>query len=61
MLKPSELNIATAALLAELFPKYLDQDMFAVVNGSVKETQKVLELRWDHGASLRNSCLRYIR
>ncbi|KAG8878143.1 hypothetical protein FRB98_006379 [Tulasnella sp. 332] len=48
MLKPSELNIATAALLAELFPKYLDPDMFAIVNGSIKETQKLLELRWDH-------------
>ncbi|KAG8993792.1 hypothetical protein FRB94_010371 [Tulasnella sp. JGI-2019a] len=48
VLKPSELNIATDALVAELFPKYLDPDMFAIVNGSIKETQKLLELRWDH-------------
>lgn len=57
MLKPSELNIATVALLTELFPKYLDPDMFAIVNGSVKETQKLLELRWDHSTSLTRQLL----
>jgi aldehyde dehydrogenase (NAD+) len=34
--------------LAELFPKYLDQDAFAVVNGDEVETARLLELKWDH-------------
>ncbi|XP_078680191.1 aldehyde dehydrogenase family 3 member A2-like isoform X1 [Branchiostoma floridae x Branchiostoma belcheri] len=48
LLKPSELSEATAALVEELLPKYLDKDCFAVVNGGVKETTELLEQKFDH-------------
>ncbi|TFY58851.1 hypothetical protein EVJ58_g6157 [Rhodofomes roseus] len=48
LLKPSELSPATAALLTELIPKYLDPDLVRVVNGGVLETTKILELPFDH-------------
>ncbi len=34
--------------MAELVPKYLDTDAYAVVNGGVPETTALLNLRWDH-------------
>ncbi|KAH9962980.1 NAD-aldehyde dehydrogenase [Russula dissimulans] len=46
--KPSELIPAFSALLAELFPKYLDPGLYTVINGAVPETTKILELQWDH-------------
>ncbi|KAN0138292.1 Aldehyde/histidinol dehydrogenase [Lactarius tabidus] len=48
VLKPSELTPAFSALIAELVPKYLDPELYAVVNGGIPETTKVLELQWDH-------------
>jgi len=48
LLKPSELTPAFSALMAELVPKYLDPESYAVVNGGIPETTKVLELQWDH-------------
>ncbi|KAJ7197880.1 NAD-aldehyde dehydrogenase [Mycena rebaudengoi] len=39
--KPSESNPATASLLAELFPKYIDPSLLRVVNGAIPETTKV--------------------
>jgi acyl-CoA reductase-like NAD-dependent aldehyde dehydrogenase len=48
VLKPSELSQATASLLAALFPKYLDQRCYRVVNGAVEETTELLRHRWDH-------------
>ncbi|WP_250460039.1 aldehyde dehydrogenase family protein [Microbulbifer litoralis] len=48
VLKPSELAPATSALVAELLPRYLDSDAFAVVEGAVPETSALLEQRWDH-------------
>ncbi|KAH9840998.1 aldehyde dehydrogenase [Rhodofomes roseus] len=48
LLKPSEGAPACSSLLAELFPKYMDQDFFRVVNGAIPETSKLLELQWDH-------------
>ncbi|KAI1784926.1 NAD-dependent aldehyde dehydrogenase [Ganoderma leucocontextum] len=48
VLKPSEQTPATSALFAELFPKYLDPELYQVVNGGVPETTKLLELQWDH-------------
>ena len=48
VLKPSEQTKATSALLAELVPKYLDNDLYHVINGGVPETTKVLEYKWDH-------------
>ncbi|KAH9177751.1 NAD-aldehyde dehydrogenase [Lactarius sanguifluus] len=48
LLKPSELTPAFSALVAELVPKYLDPGLYAVINGAIPETTKVLELQWDH-------------
>ncbi|KAI1792769.1 NAD-dependent aldehyde dehydrogenase [Ganoderma leucocontextum] len=48
VLKPSEQTPATSVLLAELVPKYLDNDLFHVINGGVPETTMALELQWDH-------------
>ncbi|EPT01382.1 hypothetical protein FOMPIDRAFT_1023287 [Fomitopsis schrenkii] len=48
VLKPSEGAPACATALAELFPKYLDQSFYRVVNGGIPENTKLLELQWDH-------------
>jgi len=48
ILKPSEVSPHTAQVLAELFPKYLDKDLFRVVNGGVAETTRLLEERFDY-------------
>ncbi|KII92978.1 hypothetical protein PLICRDRAFT_155932 [Plicaturopsis crispa FD-325 SS-3] len=48
VVKPSEVAPASAQLLAELFPKYLDTFAFAIVNGGVPETTRLLEMQWDH-------------
>ena len=48
VIKPSEYSPAVSSLLAELFPKYLDPDAFAIVNGAEAETTRLLELKWDH-------------
>ncbi|KAH9048419.1 NAD-aldehyde dehydrogenase [Lactarius hengduanensis] len=47
VLKPSELTPAFSALIAELVPKYLDPESYAVINGAIPETTKA-ELQWDH-------------
>ena len=46
ILKPSEHTPSVAALFAELVPKYLDSDAYAVVNGAVAETARLLELKF---------------
>lgn len=48
ILKPSELTPKCAAILEELFPKYLDQDCFHVFNGGVPETTELLKQRFDY-------------
>ncbi|KAI8968779.1 NAD-aldehyde dehydrogenase [Trametes punicea] len=48
VLKPSEHSPSSAVLFAELVPQYLDTDLFHVINGGIRETQQILELRWDH-------------
>ncbi len=48
VVKPSEVSPASSAALAELIPKYLDNDAVAVVQGAVPETTALLEQRWDH-------------
>ncbi|KAG7087175.1 hypothetical protein E1B28_013156 [Marasmius oreades] len=48
VVKPSEVAPHVAAALAEYIPKYLDNNAYHVVNGAVKETTKLLELKWDH-------------
>ncbi|OIJ64948.1 aldehyde dehydrogenase family protein [Streptomyces mangrovisoli] len=46
--KPSEVSSHTSAVLARLFPKYLDQRAVTLVEGGVEETTELLEQRWDH-------------
>jgi len=48
VIKPSEVTAHVAAVLAELFPKYMDPSAYAVVNGAVPETTALLDLPWDH-------------
>ncbi|MFJ1747103.1 aldehyde dehydrogenase family protein [Streptomyces sp. NPDC088116] len=48
VIKPSELAPATSAVLAELVPRYLDNDAVAVVEGAIPETTALLEQRFDH-------------
>jgi acyl-CoA reductase-like NAD-dependent aldehyde dehydrogenase len=39
---------ATAALMAELIPKYMDPRVVRVVNGGIPETTALLSEAWDH-------------
>jgi acyl-CoA reductase-like NAD-dependent aldehyde dehydrogenase len=47
VIKPSELSVATSALVAELVPKYMDTKAVAVVEGAVPETTALLDQHWD--------------
>ena len=47
LLKPSEVSPNVANALADLFPKYLDPNAYAVVNGEVSEATYLLSLKWD--------------
>src|SRR6056297_1368516 len=48
VIKPSEITPNASRLLAELIPRYLDGDAFAVVEGAVPETTALLKQRFDH-------------
>ncbi|MBN2798062.1 MAG: aldehyde dehydrogenase family protein [Deltaproteobacteria bacterium] len=48
MLKPSEHAPATAALMAELIPKYLDPEAVKVATGGIAHSTALLAERWDH-------------
>jgi aldehyde dehydrogenase (NAD+) len=48
VLKPSEVSPASAALMAELLPKYISEDVVTVCNGAVKETGALLEQPFNH-------------
>jgi aldehyde dehydrogenase (NAD+) len=48
VLKPSEIAPHTAAALAELIPRYLDERVVSVVTGGVEETTALLAERFDH-------------
>ncbi|XP_007939676.1 aldehyde dehydrogenase family 3 member A2 [Orycteropus afer afer] len=48
IIKPSELSENTAKILAKLLPQYIDQDLYIVINGGVKETTELLKQRFDH-------------
>lgn len=48
ILKPSELSPATAKIIAELLPKYLDTNCYKVFLGGPAETQELLEHRFDY-------------
>ncbi|XP_055008761.1 aldehyde dehydrogenase family 3 member B1 [Boleophthalmus pectinirostris] len=48
VIKPSEVSSAVEAVIAELVPKYLSQDCFAVVCGGAEDTQALLKNKFDH-------------
>lgn len=48
VVKPSEVSPATAELIAQTLPQYLDNEAFSVVLGGAAETTALLELTWDH-------------
>jgi aldehyde dehydrogenase (NAD+) len=48
VLKPSEVTPHTSAALAELLPRYVDNEAIALVEGGVPETSALLEERFDH-------------
>ncbi|KAK0615017.1 Aldehyde/histidinol dehydrogenase [Bombardia bombarda] len=47
VMKPSEHTPACAMVLKELIETRLDKNAFAVVNGGIAETTKLMEERWD--------------
>ncbi|XP_049964641.1 aldehyde dehydrogenase, dimeric NADP-preferring-like isoform X2 [Schistocerca serialis cubense] len=48
VLKPSEVAVRSSELIAELLPKYLDQECYHVVQGGVPETTELLKERFDY-------------
>ncbi|RHZ77692.1 hypothetical protein Glove_174g12 [Diversispora epigaea] len=48
ILKPSEIAENCATVITDLFPKYLDQNSYRIVNGGVKVATVLLENRFDH-------------
>ncbi|WVR08783.1 hypothetical protein IAU60_005841 [Kwoniella sp. DSM 27419] len=48
VLKVSEHAPSSSALLAELLPRYLDPEAYAVVLGAVEESTRLLEKPWGH-------------
>ncbi len=48
IIKPSELAVNSATLLAELIPQYLDTDCYQVITGAVSETTALLQQRFEH-------------
>ncbi len=47
ILKPSEIAANMSALLADLVPKYLDKELFAVIQGGIEETDLLLNKEFD--------------
>ena len=47
LIKPSEITMASQDLLAEILPKYMDQEGIQIVTGGPKETGLILERRFD--------------
>ncbi|XP_024939530.1 aldehyde dehydrogenase, dimeric NADP-preferring isoform X3 [Cephus cinctus] len=48
ILKPSEVSPATAKVIADIVPKYLDNECFHVILGGVAETTEILKQRFDY-------------
>jgi aldehyde dehydrogenase (NAD+) len=48
MLKPSEVAPNVSSLVSELIPKYFSEDLIAVVEGGIPETQAILDLPFQH-------------
>ncbi|MGP6169872.1 aldehyde dehydrogenase family protein [Microbacterium sp. A204] len=47
VIKPSEVAVACSKVVADMIPRYLDPQAFAVVEGAVPETTALLEQNWD--------------
>lgn len=54
--QPSEFAPSSSALLAELLPRYLDPEGYAVVLGDKEQAGHLLEKQWGHSAFLRHTC-----
>eukprot|EP00088_Acartia_fossae_P055283 TRINITY_DN6416_c0_g1_i1.p1 TRINITY_DN6416_c0_g1~~TRINITY_DN6416_c0_g1_i1.p1 ORF type:complete len:496 (+),score=129.72 TRINITY_DN6416_c0_g1_i1:51-1538(+) len=48
VVKPSEIAPATAKVLEDLFPKYMDSKCIKVINGGVPETTELLKQKFDY-------------
>lgn len=48
VMKPSEVSEHTAKILEKIIPRYLDKELYPVVNGGVAETTELLAERFDH-------------
>lgn len=48
LLKPSEVSPASARLLCELLPRYMDPSCIRIVDGGIPEATALLEQRFDH-------------
>ncbi|XP_042298298.1 aldehyde dehydrogenase family 3 member A2 isoform X2 [Sceloporus undulatus] len=48
VMKPSEVSEHTAKLFEEMIPKYLDNELYPVINGGIPETTELLKQRFDH-------------
>ncbi|XP_067004416.2 aldehyde dehydrogenase, dimeric NADP-preferring [Anabrus simplex] len=48
IIKPSEISVACTKLMAELIPKYLDEECYHVVCGGIPETTLLLKERFDY-------------
>lgn len=48
VLKPSELSMYTAQLIANLWPKYMDPNTSAIVNGGIAQATALLDERFEH-------------
>lgn len=48
VLKPSELAPATSGALAKFLPVYLDERVYAVIEGGADTSTELLAARWDH-------------
>jgi Aldehyde dehydrogenase family len=48
VIKPSEVAVATADVIARRVPEYLDRGAFSVVLGAAPETTALLDQQWDH-------------
>lgn len=48
VLKPSEISSNCEKLLADILPKYLDNNAFAVITGGVPETKELLAIEFDY-------------
>jgi aldehyde dehydrogenase (NAD+) len=47
IIKPSEISAHTGKILGELIPKYMDPELFAVIQGGAPETDLLLDKKFD--------------